>query len=261
MRHIETEELKSLQTEILKDVDRFCRDNGIRYSLAYGTLLGAVRHGGYIPWDDDIDILMPRPDYDRFISTYNEKGKTLRAVCPENTPGYGLPFAKITDTRTELDEYMYRQDCFGVYIDLFPVDGFGGKWQVRAVALLNMMINAKKSVYSPKRGKAKSAAIALAKAMLAPVSLRTLVRKVEKISAKHAFGKSALTCIFCSSTAFREIVPRETFERYTTARFEGMPFSIVERHDSYLKSLFGNYMQLPPESERVTHHTFKAWWK
>ena len=103
MREIKFEELKNLQLDILLSVHDFCMKNGIEYSLAAGTLIGAIRHKGYIPWDDDIDISMPRPDYDKFICTFNQPNNYYQVIAMSNDREYGFPFAKVHDTRTFVD--------------------------------------------------------------------------------------------------------------------------------------------------------------
>lgn len=114
------EELKSIQLGILKDVHDYCSSTNITYWLAYGTLLGAIRHNGYIPWDDDIDIAMPREHYEKFIQSYKKKN-TVVYSCSNNKK-YILHFAKVYDTRTILKEYANMNIETGVYIDIFPID-------------------------------------------------------------------------------------------------------------------------------------------
>lgn len=96
MKVILIEELKLLQREILDDIVQFCEEHGLRYFLAYGTLLGALRHKGYIPWDDDIDIHMPRPDYERFLTLYNERNCDYRVVTHDIERRYHVPLQRST---------------------------------------------------------------------------------------------------------------------------------------------------------------------
>ena len=117
---IEITEMKELMLDIMSSIDKYCRENGLRYSLAYGTLIGAIRHQGYIPWDDDIDIWMPRPDYMRFMQEY--KHEYYKAYCAELTPGWDRFIAKVCDERTVIDE-GHGEVC-GVYVDIFPIDGW-----------------------------------------------------------------------------------------------------------------------------------------
>ena len=123
MKLLSHEEIHSRLTDILIAVDEFCESEGIRYSMAYGTLLGAVRHKGFIPWDDDIDILMPRPDFDRFVSSF----KHPSYECLYNKTGEDSHFvhffAKVHDTRTISYEKNASASRFGLNIDVFPVDG------------------------------------------------------------------------------------------------------------------------------------------
>ena len=93
-----------MQVDILAAVDKFCEQNNIRYSLSSGTLIGAIRHNGYIPWDDDIDLMMPRADYDRFISTFNGVVEHLSVMAPELNANYYAPYANVYDNRTHLNE-------------------------------------------------------------------------------------------------------------------------------------------------------------
>ena len=123
MRSRPIEELKLLQREVLDDIVQFCQEHGLRYTLAYGTLLGALRHKGYIPWDDDIDIHMPRPDYEKFLSLYNNRNSDDSVVTHEMDRRYHVPFAKVYRKGTIVKEFFYKQSVFGAYVDIFPIDG------------------------------------------------------------------------------------------------------------------------------------------
>lgn len=125
MRLISFEEHKKIQLSILRDIDVFCQKNQIKYFLAFGTLLGAIRHKGFIPWDDDIDIAMPRPDYNKFILSFNGMVDNLKVLAPEIDLDYYAPYANVYDTRTVLEEKGTSHLKFeiGVKIDVFPIDG------------------------------------------------------------------------------------------------------------------------------------------
>lgn len=117
MKEIDVDELKHIQLDMLKDVHAFCVNNNIKYSLAYGTLLGAVRHRGYIPWDDDIDIMMLREDYNRFVHSYDNDIYRIEDLSTD--PDYELPYAKVEDVRTVMKEFVNGSSSSGVYIDIF----------------------------------------------------------------------------------------------------------------------------------------------
>ena len=114
------EEIKNIQLDILNSIHQFCSERGIRYSLAFGTLLGAVRHQGYIPWDDDLDIMMPRPDYDRFVAEYQGTHQHYVVQTYKNNESYFLSLAKVYDNRTEQIIFPTKT---GVFVDIFPIEG------------------------------------------------------------------------------------------------------------------------------------------
>ena len=120
MKELSKNEIKTIQLDILQSIHQFCETNNIRYSLAYGTLLGAIRHKGYIPWDDDIDVMMPRPDYERFIQNYPNFCDRNIVQTYNNDNSYYLWCAKVYDNRTEQITFPTRS---GVCVDVFPIDG------------------------------------------------------------------------------------------------------------------------------------------
>ena len=123
MKKIEDiQELRQIQMGILDEVHQFCEQHGLRYFLSSGTLIGAVRHRGYIPWDDDIDIYMPRQDYEQFLLTYTDAKGIYRAINPATEPHYYYTFAKVVDQRTRMVEKETEGYEIGVYLDIFPVD-------------------------------------------------------------------------------------------------------------------------------------------
>ena len=136
MKRVTPEELKTIQLDLLQKTADFCEQNGLRYFLCGGTLLGAIRHKGYIPWDDDIDIAMPRPDYDRFCMTFNQPNSVYRVKSLFTHPNYICAFAKVYDNRTLLKELHYKGIHFGVYIDILPVDGVKDSAQIMALRIL-----------------------------------------------------------------------------------------------------------------------------
>ena len=123
MRQLSLEEIHACLLDILKSVDKFCLENNLRYSIAYGTLIGAVRHKGFIPWDDDIDLLMPRPDFDRFVATFGrEPGARYRCLYNARNEDENFIhfFAKVHDTHTVSTQGKFEKYKFGVDIDIFP---------------------------------------------------------------------------------------------------------------------------------------------
>lgn len=266
MKEIGTEELKRIQLDILEDVDRFCEKEHLTYFLAYGTLLGAVRHQGFIPWDDDIDIAMPRPDYDKFISSYNrqndEHEKAYKVVSPVTDKSYGLPFAKVYDTRTEMNESLYRQEDFGVYIDVFPIDGVQRDLnQITHTLRWGKLLNTKKAILGGGRSLVKELIMLLGKVVFAPISKEKILKRINSIATAADYNQAEEVACIVAPYSEKDIVSKSVLGTTVKATFEGRQFPIPTGYDIYLRHVYGDYMQLPPVEKRVSTHTFKAWWK
>ena len=123
MRKLSSDEIKRIELSIMKELDRICREHGLTYSLAYGTALGAVRHGGFIPWDDDIDIVMPRPDYERLLSLFKNGLKCLYKLVSYRDGSSIYQFAKLIDENTSSYEtFVGRDHATGLWVDIFPIE-------------------------------------------------------------------------------------------------------------------------------------------
>lgn len=261
MKIIETEELKKIQLEILDNVTQFCEKRGLRYYLAYGTLLGAVRHKGYIPWDDDIDIHIPRPDYERFLAEYNQSSPLYRVVSHKNDKRYRVAFAKVHHPGTIVQEFHFKPDIFGVYIDIFPLDGVASPKQAKSCGELRRYMHVKNSIFLKSMPFARKLRLAITKLILWPIPLSVLLKRIESLATRHQFDSSENVCSLMSRAALREILPRTVFEKHIMQPFEGKEYRIPHDYDRYLKVNYGNYMQLPPEEKRISHHNSQAFWK
>lgn len=268
MREIHSDEMKRIQVGILKSVAAFCDENNLKYTLIFGTLLGAVRHKGFIPWDDDVDICMPRADYERFFSLYNQNSENhLRALNCWNDDRYYLPFGKVIDTRTLLKENVSVDYNLGVYIDIFPVDQLSAdpaeNAEIRKKILFwrkQMMI--KFNPGSAKRSGIKKLAHTVLNKLPIAVDLNKLARKIDRISQSFNDAQSGNLAIISNVDyydIFREYDPELLSER------EALPFEDLmcwgpKQYDKLLTITYGDYMQLPPEDQRLPHES-EAWWK
>jgi lipopolysaccharide cholinephosphotransferase len=256
MRKIEIEELKQIQLNILKDVHDFCIERGLRYSLGGGTLLGAVRHKGYIPWDDDIDIMMPRPDYDIFVKEFNSYKSHLICGAYENNKKFIYPYAKIYDNRTYWREEYYTES-YGINIDLFSIDGFPNKNNkilfYSFCFLLKILLTAL-YVKIQKKSNWKNLII-----FFVPLSyIKKINNKFFKI---YKFDHSVFVGAVNGRYLEKECYLKKVFSEYMELDFETIHCMSIKDYDCYLCGHYGNYMQLPPIEQQIGHHTTEAYWK
>ena len=266
MKEIGIEELKKLQLEILLSVHSFCICRGIEYSLAAGTLIGAVRHKGYIPWDDDVDIIMTRPNFDKFIKTFNGYNNHLTVISPEINWDYYAPYANVYDNRTLLLEGHngHRGVEIGVKIDVFPIDGMPGSvmeyYRICRLVYKNNLIMWMKRLMLPSAFSFHSLRILFGKMRYSFRSYQSLQKEIHDECTKYGYSCATFAgALTWDPIAFK--LPRELFDEYVNVEFEGHQLRAIKEYDWFLKQRYGNYMHLPPENQRIPHHGFTAYWK
>lgn len=264
VNEISPSDFKPMMTAILGDIDRWCSERGLRYSLAFGTLIGAVRHKGFIPWDDDIDIWMPRPDYERFIKEYDHE--YFKVLSYMKTPGYSLEYAKVHDSRTIVTEAGVDVG-WGISIDIFPVDGIpdrvAGEKLARKVSSARRLLANQRFTYKLKlsrtAGLKKNASIVAGKLIHPFLPVRWVVERVDKVMKAYDYDSCSFIGDFCDLKPF--IVEKSFLENFVDLDFDGHSFKASAEYDRWLKGIFGDYMQLPPEEQRVSNHGIKAYWR
>lgn len=267
MKTIEIDELKTLQLDIAEAVHDFCQAHGIKYSLACGSLLGAVRHNGYIPWDDDIDIYLPREEYEKLQRLFPKAYQGhLDFVTLETDPRWNRPYGKIHDTRTVMRERSASAIPLGVNIDVFPVDAAPDdeqEWQRynKRRLTLQHLFEAKFVTLSRTRSIRKNIILALAKLLLLPIPTRTYARHLSRLAQRYNGTPSHHLFEACQGLFQKHPFLKVDFDSVALHPFEDRQFCIMAGYDDCLTNGFGDYMQLPPVEKRVSHHVFQAWWK
>ena len=250
--------------EMLKWYHGFCEKNGLRYYIVGGTMLGAVRHQGFIPWDDDIDVGMPRDDYDRFVEKckgIQEERYIVEAPKPEN-PEFQYLYAKIYDTSTTLIENVRKPIERGIFIDVFPLDGIGETEEKAKVNYSRILkkINFEMMIVCAIRKERKwykNLGVLLGR-MISPlvISERNVNQKINKMCEERSFDKERYVGNLMGNWGMKEVMPREFFGKPKRYMFEGLEVYGPEEADLYLRKLYGVYMELPPIEKRVSHHDY-----
>lgn len=260
--HNETNyDIRVLQQKIignLEAIDHVCREHGLRYYLWAGTMLGAVRHKGFIPWDDDMDICMPRPDYEQLISHWREwLPQPYEVIAPETDPTYPYPFAKIEDASTTVLERPDFKFLEGVYIDVFPIDGVPSDEQERKRHFKryklwrHLLFLRGRDPFKHGHGPRSWLPWLLHKTF----SLAWLQRKVRSYMVKYDYEQSAYVCDY--DDGLRGCIEKRLLGTAQEYPFEGKRFMGVEHYDEYLSNKYGDYMQLPPAEKQIQHHFFR----
>ena len=270
-KNLTVEDLKRIQLSLLRELDRYCKEHDLRYYLTYGTLIGAMRHKGYIPWDDDIDVIMPREDYDILLSGFNQNNRDPQVALMAHSldKRYYLPLAKLVDIRTVLKENVDTDFEIGVYIDIFPLENLADDLDAARARMkkgfrFNQEWMLKTIKWSKKRPLAKNLALAAGKTALVGRSVSAILEDLESFCCEtkaKAFTEYVGVMSGISKGDDSRIFKKEWFQESMPVEFEGEIYPAPIGADAFLRRIYGDYMQLPPENQRVSHHVFEAWIK
>lgn len=273
MDKLSSDEIKKISIRILEYVDDICRKNNIEYFIGFGTLIGAVRHKGFIPWDDDIDISMKRDDYNKFIQLMLMQNEYV-FLSEETEPMYYFTFGRVSDKKTVLKLHgLQKIYNLGVFIDVFPID----------VAPPENEQEAWLKEYNEKR-KRITATIPL-KVKYDDFSLLSLKRLFGRMPARIKYGVNSFdknradlhkhiikynnsnnsnnNKYIISGTPYglKTVFDKSIFEKTVDMQFENIVVKAPVGWDEYLRQIYGNYMELPPVEKRVSLHHFTAYKK
>lgn len=243
--------------QIMLSVDRVCREHEIRYYCWAGTMLGAVRHHGFIPWDDDMDICMPRPDYDRFMEHAHEwLPRPLEALSIETSATFPGSFGKIVDSSTTLIERGHSDYLAGIYIDVFPIDGVPASSLMRRIAVTRYKLLDKllyflhRDPYKHGRG-ISSWPILLIQRLFTHEWAR---KKLRAANTAYDYNKSEYVLDY--DDGINGVIAKRILGKPTPVEFEGHELMGVEHADEYLRTKYGDYMVIPPHDNQRQHNFF-----
>lgn len=271
MREIDYKKCQEIELDILLFFRDLCNSNGLTYYLTYGTLIGAIRHEGFIPWDDDIDVFMPREDYLKLVKIMQvQPNKRFKLIAHEVVDDFEATLPKIIDTRTKLtQDYGYKEySGLGVYIDIFILDGVGDSIEdarshyKASYASFRRWSRASTKMFISNRNKAKTLLQWIRNIPYKIKGPKYYVEEQSKINQAYSFSE----CKFVSDMTIGMncgddyIWPREIFSNVVLKKFEGHEFAVPSGYDYLLKKVYGDYMILPPKEKQVSHHQYVATW-
>ena len=266
---VSREELRQLQLKELESLtyfEEFCKKHELRWYLLGGCVIGAVRHGGFIPWDDDVDIIMPRRDYERMLRLWKQEESSERFLMLK-TDGEvftGNSFATLIDTSaTMVKENQQDIDVpHGIVTDIFPMDGCPDKKLQRYLQYYHAMMYSLyiTEVVPTKHGALMKAVCSVLLKFVPSRERRTKIwKKHEKKMTKYAFNTHKKCTELCAGPHYMlNEYPQEAFAKAVYHDFEGLSMPLPQGYDAYLKMAFGEYMELPPEDKQVPHHDLVA---
>lgn len=257
-------ELQSKLLEMMTWLDKFMRENELRYYVLGGTFLGAVRHKGFIPWDDDIDIGLPRRDYEKLVKLLEQPMGHYIIESPKNigNSDYLYSYAKLYDINTTMIEKGRKDIIRGVFIDIFPLDGLGqsqkeGLKYYRKIDRTNMFLATRTCAIKKTRKWYKNAAI-IASRIIPPffVNERKLCSKIDKMCSSRDFDHCNYVGNLCGVYREKETYYKELLGKPTEYEFENIKVLGPERAEEFLTQMYGDWKKLPPEEKRGVQHMF-----
>ena len=262
MIELSRQETAAIQLSVFDRFQNVCADHNLTYFLYYGTLIGALRHRGFIPWDDDIDIAMPRDDYDK-LREINWGQADLGLISPTVIANCPYVFSKIYDLNSSLVEHAdHSLTQLGINIDIFPIDHASEnpllmQCQQKLIAGLLWLISFKVVRLSERRGRLRDTALRIGKKLLAAVPVGLLTRQADRLAAHHRQPGRVAGCRV-GIYRDREQVEREHFAAVVLVDFEGRQVPAPVGYDAILTRIYGDYMTPPPTEKRITTHMYRA---
>lgn len=259
--------VQKTQLGILEVFKSICKKHNLRYYAIGGTLIGVHRHKGFIPWDDDIDLGMPRPDFERFVALQNEFPNGYTLTNHENEPNWQFNLCQFVDSESEIIERLNEKPrrCH-IWIDIFPIDGMPSNSFIRWLHAKHIMFyryliqiaNLKTQVNVHKANRPILEKMVLKLLHYVPlgkkVNVDKALQKMDEVLKKYDFDKSSYAGNMLGRKREEEAVPRCWWDGPIECPFENTTINSPKGYDQYLKHIYGNYMQIPPENKRESHY-------
>ena len=267
MRKIEdVEEIRKILLDLACEVKKICEENNLRYYLSGGTLLGAVRHKGFIPWDDDIDMHMPRPDYEKFIEIYYKVGGKNVLHAQELNDRYQYSYIKLAARNTVLYEKEAHSGVeMGVYLDIFPIDGLGNgtedahKVFKKIKTPINLLMSYRVDKFRKDVPFYKNVLVIGASIVAHLFGVKALSKKITTLAKTYDYDTSEYVGSFIDEVGDKRIYSKELYKGKCELDFEGIKFSVPSGYKTILEMFYGDYMKLPPKEKQVLTHGYDAY--
>ena len=261
MKQVSAEEFRNVELELMDEIDRICREQGIRYSLAYGTLLGAIRHKGFIPWDDDVDIFMLREDYDRFVEHFDEWRSDERfEMAAPGKMNSSYCMGKVVDARTRVNSLWDKEKYWlGIWVDVFPIESFDPanmqvhKKIMRLKFLRQLAVSDPKAGKSLKRKIAKHIACPIASLFIDPMKI---TKRIDDLARAQCDGPSDTIVPIVNTHGTLKPFPASWLDDLVPMPFEDREYLCPANYEEHLEFEFGDWrtpLEAPP-------HQDKAFW-
>ena len=263
MEYLTLEELQNEELKIAIEIDKYCNEHDIKYFLSSGSLLGAIRHHGFIPWDDDMDMYMARDDYDKFCNTFSHDQLIIK-YCENGT--LHAPFAKVCNPNILVEsEALGDEDNSLLWVDIFPIDGAAKtkdeqNKRFKKVAFWTKLLMANRTPFYPAKNPIKNFIKHLVYYFYKKFLTRNQIIKISKRISNFLRQIPTFSTGFITNTLWPAVYPAEILKEREKYDFNGYKFYSFKMYDLYLSTAYGDYMTLPPEDKRELHH-LKAYFK
>lgn len=259
MKEMTLDESKRIQIEMLRELDAFCRSHDIKYSVAYGTLIGAVRHKGFIPWDDDIDVTMVRSEFEKFLKVW--KSEKYELLVPMRKKRWEF-FARIVDPNTYVKFNKFPESPFGVWLTIFPVDSRPddeSEWLEQKKKIDHYATLARFKCTVLTTDKLRNFFKRISHVLAAPLSLEKINKNVMQYATQYEDKHTNKKIVWVNYNTYEQY-PASLFDDYVDLQFEDITVRAMAGYDTYLRTAYGDYMQLPPIEQQQPSHDYTAYY-